>query len=71
MVQEARRAQAVAAMTVAGSGVAILPATLDRITKNGSELQFGGEACTITHVVAHSSRESEAVRQFLSVLNAK
>ena len=68
VVQEARRAQAVAAVTVAGSGVAILPASLDRITKNIVPLWRGREKVWMTHAVAHSVKESRAVRWFLNLL---
>ena len=68
VVQEARRAQAVAAVTVAGSGVAILPASLDRITKNRVPLWRGREKVWMTHAVAHSVKESRAVRWFLNLL---
>tara|TARA_R110002096_G_scaffold23303_3_gene74234 strand:+ start:1290 stop:2171 length:882 start_codon:yes stop_codon:yes gene_type:complete len=68
VVQEARRAQAVAAMTVAGSGVAILPASLDRITGNGSKLFQKTRRCRITQVVAHVKHGSEPARQFLDRL---
>lgn len=68
IVQEARRAQAVAAMTVAGTGVSILPASLDRITSNGVELRTGGEALTITLQVIHPVDESRNVRTFLGEL---
>lgn len=70
VVQEARRAQAVAAMTVAGSGVAVLPASLDRITKNGVGLSHGRKECIISHVVAHGLNHSPAVDDFLGVLAA-
>jgi len=68
VVQEARRAQAVAAMTVTGSGVAILPASLDRITKNGIPLWRGREKVCMSHMVAHAAKESQAVRWFLDLL---
>ena len=69
VVQEARRAQAVAAMTVAGSGVAILPTSLNRITKNGIDLLNGGEESVITHVVAHGLNRSASVGEFLELLS--
>ena len=69
IVQEARRAQAVAAMTVAGSGVAILPASLNRITGNGKPLlQNRNRRSRLTHVVAHRTDASPQVKSFLSAL---
>ncbi len=69
VVQEARRAQAVAAMTVAGSGVAILPASLDRITGNGVALrEYRNRRSLLTHVVAHRADASPAVQAFLEVI---
>jgi len=69
VVQEARRAQAVAAMTVAGSGVSVLPESLHRITGNGAPLFEGrNRRSRITHVVAHHARASEATLEFLELL---
>ena len=68
IVQEARRAQAVAAMTVAGTGVSILPASLHRITSNGVSLQYQGQALSITLQVIHHESESRGVRTFLEEL---
>lgn len=70
VVQEARRAQAVAAMTVAGNGVAILPESLHRITGNGVPLvRARGKRECITHVVAHRERAGEPVMEFLEILD--
>lgn len=67
IVQEAARAQAVAAMTVAGTGVAILPESLNRITGNGIPLRPSRKwATTITHCVAHQSELSEPAALFLA-----
>lgn len=69
VVQEAVRAQAVAALTVAGAGVAILPASLHRITGNGLTLRRAGRAkTTMTHSVVHPSRLSLPVTRFLKAL---
>lgn len=70
VLQEARRAQAVAASTVAGSSVAILPASLDRITGNGVPLRRSRKWSTkITHSVAHRSQTSPQVKKFLAALS--
>ncbi|MEM6279099.1 MAG: LysR substrate-binding domain-containing protein [Verrucomicrobiota bacterium] len=66
VVQEARRAQAVAAMAVVGSGVAILPESLNRITGNGIPLV--GERrqrIKMTHAVAHRVVPGRAAALFL------
>lgn len=69
ILREARRAQAVAASTVVGSGVAILPASLDRITKNGIPLRRSRRWATkITHSVAHRSQTDRQVEEFLASL---
>lgn len=71
VVQEARRAQAVAAMTAAGTGIAILPESLDRITGNGVPLvRGGGRPETIEHVVAHRERPGETTATILDGLAA-
>jgi DNA-binding transcriptional LysR family regulator len=70
VVQEALRAQAVAALTVAGAGVAILPASLNRITGNGLTLRRAGRAkkSSMTHSVAHSVRLSPPAAKLLAAL---
>lgn len=70
VVQEAVRAQAVAALTVAGAGVAILPASLNRITGNGLTLRRAGRAkkSSMTHSVAHSVRLSPPAAKLLAAL---
>lgn len=69
IVQEARRAQAVAAMTIAGTGVAILPASVDRLTGNGVPLvEEGRRASRIRLKVAHRERPGEIVSMFLEAL---
>ncbi len=68
VVQEARRAQAVAAMTVAGTGVSILPASLHRITSNGVALARRRKALRITLHVIHHETEGRSVKLFLEEL---
>jgi DNA-binding transcriptional LysR family regulator len=69
IVQEARRAQAVAAMSVTGSGVAILPASLHRLTGNGIPLRISGNRkAEIEYVVAAKSSANESVEQFLDLV---
>ena len=64
--QDARRAQAVAAMTVAGSGVAILPESLDRITGNGVTLTGPKrKQIKMNHVVAHREVPGTTAALFL------
>lgn len=68
IVQEARRAQAVAAMTVAGTGVSILPSSLHRITSNSVRVLSSGTPLSITlHVLFHES-EGQGVKRFLDEL---
>lgn len=72
IVQEARRAQAVAAMTVAGSGVAILPESLHRITGNGVPLVGARRRpLQMTHAVAHRKRISPTAALFVSLLETR
>ena len=69
VVQEAARAQAVAVSAVAGSGVAILPASLNQITGNGIPLRgTKGRGTRIDHSVAHRTHYGIQVEQFLSNL---
>ena len=66
VVQDARRAQAVASMTVAGSGVAILPESLDRITGNGVTLTGPKrKQIKMNHVVAHREVPGTTAALFL------
>lgn len=66
IVQEASRAQAVAALTVAGAGVAILPASLDRITGNGVPLRLRlKKKATLVHSIVHAAKTSGPARSFL------
>ncbi len=69
VVLEAQRAQAVAASTVAGAGVSILPASLNRITGNGISFRLSKRGKTsIVHSVAHPVRPSAAALRFLEAL---
>lgn len=72
VVQEARRAQAVAAMTVAGSGVAILPASLNQVTGNGLPLRRAkGGKLRITHCVAHQAQPTQPAEWFLETMRGE
>ncbi|MDF1862362.1 MAG: LysR substrate-binding domain-containing protein [Verrucomicrobiales bacterium] len=69
IVQEARRAQAVAAMTIAGSGVAILPASLHRLTGNGKPLRLSrNRIAKLSYVVASRENAAGAVPDFLALI---
>lgn len=69
VVEEAARAQAVAALTVAGVGVSILPTSLHRITGNGVVLHgAGNKPCSIIHSVLHANRPSSSATRFLAQL---
>ncbi|MEM1441709.1 MAG: LysR substrate-binding domain-containing protein [Verrucomicrobiota bacterium] len=69
IVQEALRAQAVAAMTVAGSGIAILPESLNRITGNGIPLVGPRrKKLKMTHALAHRTEMSKTAKMFLQSL---
>lgn len=72
IVQEARRAQAVVAMVAAGAGVAVLPASVRRVTSNavGAVPLDGGKA-KVTYVFAHrSGATSAALQSFVALLRA-
>lgn len=69
VVQEAARAQAVAALTVAGAGISILPASLNRLTGNGVQLRRRSRAnCALVHSVVHSARPATSAASFLASL---
>lgn len=71
IVQEASRAQAVAALTVAGAGVSILPASLDRITGNGIRLLGARKRkLALVHSVIHPAKPSEPALAFLEGVSA-
>jgi DNA-binding transcriptional LysR family regulator len=56
IIQEATRAQAVLAMVAAGSGVAILPASMQRLTNDAvSALALATREALVTYVFAHRS----------------
>jgi len=70
IVQEGARPQAVALMVAAGSGIALLPASLKRLTGNAAAtVPFAGPGSSITHTFAHRrSSPSESLKLFLRVL---
>lgn len=69
VVQEASRAQAVAALTVAGAGVAILPASLERVTGHGLALRLANRRkATLVHSVAHRALPAVAAKRFLAAM---
>ncbi len=69
VVQEASRAQAVAALTVAGIGVALLPASLDRVTGNGIALRRSRRRKTsIVHSLVHAIKPGPSAIHFLKVV---
>lgn len=69
IVQEVMRAQAAAAMTVAGSGISILPESLNRITKNGVQLvDESGKRLSFAHSVARRKEGSIHIERFFEVL---
>jgi DNA-binding transcriptional LysR family regulator len=70
IVQEASRAQAVVAMVAAGSGVAILPASVHRVTSDAVHaLKLTAREALVTYVFAHRGRPgSAALLQFVAAL---
>ncbi len=67
IVEEASRAQAVAALTVAGVGVSILPASLHRLTGNGVDLHAPRRRRVgIVHCLVHATKPEAAAEQFLA-----
>lgn len=73
VVQEGARAQAVAAMVAAGSGIAILPASLARFTgKAVATIPFAGTGFSITHMFAHRrATSSESLLIFKRTLGER
>jgi DNA-binding transcriptional LysR family regulator len=72
IVREAQRAQAVAALTVAGAGLAVLPASLHRITGNGIPLRRGRRSrCRIAHSVLHATVPEASAKCFLEMLKGR
>ncbi|RYD25046.1 MAG: LysR family transcriptional regulator [Verrucomicrobiaceae bacterium] len=69
VILESSRAQAVAVMVAAGSGVALLPQSLARIPGEGVAVIPLKEAPVITHVFAHAAGETPAgLRRFIRML---
>jgi DNA-binding transcriptional LysR family regulator len=70
IVQENARPQAVAIMVAAGSGIALLPASLARLTgKAVATVPFDGPGSSLTHTFAHRrAHPSESLRLFLQVV---
>ncbi|MDB6173225.1 MAG: LysR family transcriptional regulator [Chthoniobacteraceae bacterium] len=70
IVLESSRAQAVAVMVAAGTGIALLPASLARVVDNAAAVIALKKAPVIAHVFAREAgRPTEAMRQFLSLLS--
>lgn len=71
IVVESARAQAVAVMAAAGSGIALLPASLARVVGRAAAVVRLRKAPIVTHVFARKGGSgSEAVRQFLELIDA-
>lgn len=69
IVLEAARAQAVAVMVAAGSGIALLPASLARVVGDASAVVPIKKAPLLAHVFAcNAGSRSPAMRHFLSLL---
>lgn len=73
IVQEATRAQAVLAMVAAGSGVAILPASMQRLTSDAVRgLALATREALATYVFAHrSGPASPELQRFVATLAVK
>lgn len=71
IVQEAARAQAVLAMVAAGSGVAILPASVQSVAGGGvAAIELRDKAAMATYVFAHrSGGSSAALREFVGFVS--
>ncbi len=70
VVEESSRAQAVAALTVAGAGVSLLPDSLHRVTGNGIPLRCSGRTkAGIVHSVIHGARPASSAAKFLEALH--
>jgi LysR family transcriptional regulator, benzoate and cis,cis-muconate-responsive activator of ben and cat genes len=72
IVQEATRAQAVAAMVAAGSGIAILPLSMHRVTGEAVRaVRLAGRGVLVTYLFAHrSGSTSRELTKFVLVLSA-
>ena len=73
IVQEATRAQAVAAMVAAGSGIAILPASLHRVTGDAVRaVRLTGRGVLVSYLFAHRSGSlSGELQKFVVMLGKK
>jgi len=72
IIQEAARAQAVLAMVAAGSGVAILPASMQRLTSDAVRgIALATREAVVTYVFAHrSGPASPELGHFLAALGS-
>lgn len=72
IVQEATRAQAVAAMVAAGSGIAILPSSMQQVTGDAVRaVRLVGRGVLATYLFAHRSRAtSPELRKFVLDVSA-
>lgn len=71
IVVESMRAQAVAVMVAAGSGIALLPASLARVVGEAAVVVPLKKAPQVTHVFARkASNSSETIRMFLPLVGA-
>ena len=69
IVAESLRAQAVAVMVAAGSGIALLPASLARVVGDAAVIVRLKKAPRLTHVFArHAGPGNETVKQFLELI---
>lgn len=71
VIRESPRAQAVAVMVAAGTGIAILPVSLARVIGKAAAVIPLKKAASITHVFARASgTPSSPMRQFVEMLTA-
>lgn len=72
IVVESARAQAVAVMVAAGSGIALLPASLARVVGEAAVVVPLKKAPRVTHVFArHAGGAAETVRLFLDLIGGE
>jgi len=71
VVVESSRAQAVAVMVAAGSGVALLPRSLARIVGASAAVLALQAPAVITHVFAHGGRRSEPMAALVEMLRQR
>jgi len=71
IIQEAARAQAVAAMVAAGSGIAILPSSLHRVTGNAVRaVRLVGRGVVVAYLFGHrSGSTSRELGNFVTMLS--